>query len=325
VEDWDGFKNDITKLVTEHAINLVLPTCEEVFHLARLWNEEILSARLYAPPMRCLSQAHNKFDFIQQAARFGLPTPNTRLLLSPADICDDDCNRVLKPVWSRFGETVLLQPSLTQLRKIQPSKSMPWISQEFLAGREICATVLCEKGHVLGLSAYHPLYKAGKGAGIYFDPVDGNTVAGFVETYAKKTNWSGQISFDFMQTDDGHVLPLECNPRSTSGLHFFRDPKSFTQALLMGKGMMEVSNNSAQAIKLAMLSYGLSQSILQRDLGVFVRDYRRSNSALSWADDARPNHFQLIPIVEFAVRAIRHRCSLLAATTRDIQWDGPQT
>ncbi|MEP3277237.1 MAG: hypothetical protein ABJN26_16575 [Stappiaceae bacterium] len=323
VTDSDQFAVDISNLVDIHAIDLVVPTCEEIFHLAMLWAKVKMGAKLYAPPLKKLAQAHNKFEFIQQASKFGLQTPDTRLLLSPEDIGEEDCNRVLKPVWSRFASKVLLRPRYEQLRKIQPSMSIPWVSQERIEGREICALAFCNQGAVLGQSAYQPLYRAGQGAGIFFEPFECGAVADFVATYVRRTNWTGQISFDFMQEEQGDILPLECNPRSTSGVHFFLDSHSFAVALLDGKGPMEVSIKRPQAIKFAMLSYGILQAVRAGHIGAFIQDYQRSVSALSWAGDAKPAISQFIPIGEIVMRAVRHRCSLTDATTRDIQWDGP--
>jgi hypothetical protein len=42
-----------------------------------------------------------------------------------------------------------------------------------------------------------------------------------VDAFARATNWTGFLSFDFVVDAAGVPWGIECNPRTTSGLHFF--------------------------------------------------------------------------------------------------------
>jgi hypothetical protein len=323
VEDWERFCFDIVQLINDNSITHVIPTCEEVFHLARLWKDLKPTASLFAPKVSTLLNAHNKLSFIQRAADLGLEVPDTRLLLSPDDIQKSDHTRVLKPIWSRFAEKVFIQPNSSDLQKIKPSAAAPWISQEFLEGEEICAFAFAKDGNTLGISAYHPLYRAGKGAAIYFKPVATEIVAPFVQTYIEGENWTGQISFDLIRMKDGKILPLECNPRSTSGIHFFRDPTSFCSTFLCNEqDGPEADLSISQSVPLAMLSYGLVEAIRRRKFRHWISDLQNSRSAMKWPNDAIPIWRQFLTIMEFTLRSLHNRTSLLEATTSDIRWDG---
>ena len=60
------------------------------------------------------------------------------------------------------------------------------------------------------------------GATTVFQCEQVKSIETWVSAFVKKLNFSGQIAFDFIQTKDGEVYPIECNPRLTSGIHLFR-------------------------------------------------------------------------------------------------------
>ena len=97
------YASAIGKAVTAHRIDAVIPTCEEVFHLARIWSETAIAAHLFAPDLAMLRDAHNKFSFIGLASSLGLDVPRTLLLQSKSDIAElaaPSNQLVFKPVWS---------------------------------------------------------------------------------------------------------------------------------------------------------------------------------------------------------------------------------
>src|SRR5690606_11193810 len=90
------------------------------------------------------------------------------------------------------------------------------------------------------------------GAAIAFEQVQDPGIEDFVTRYIAATGWSGQISFDLMRLANGQVLPLECNPRATSGLHFFDEGPRFAAALA-GKGpLLRASPQSPMGSRLAV-------------------------------------------------------------------------
>lgn len=121
---------------------------------------------------------------------------------------------------------------------------------------------------------------------------------------------------------DGTVLPLECNPRATSGLHFFRNPDAFSAAIFSGKSVAP-NVKQAQAVKLAMWVYGLPGAIISGRLGHFQQTIQIAQDPLDWPGDPRPIKSQFAALRAIAKIAIRDRVSLQAASTRDIEWNGP--
>ncbi|MGX5842567.1 hypothetical protein ACWGTI_17770 [Mesorhizobium sp. ArgA1] len=322
----DDYCKAMEALVRAEGIELVIPTCEEVFYLGQLWRDRAMPARLFAPDMAMLSRVHDKHAFIRLAQSLGLDAPETTLLQSDADLAgvgERSRELVFKPVWSRFARHVLLRPSPGELDAVRPSPAAPWVAQRFIAGDEISAYAVALDGKLKALAPYRSLYRAGEGAGICFEPVEDAAARRFVETFVAGTSWTGQISFDLMREKDGTVLPLECNPRAVSGLHFFRDPQRFADAVLDDGAEVKPDVTAPQTVRLAMWIYGLPAALRSGGLGRFRQTMREADELLDWPGDLAPHKAQWRALAEIAGTALRQRISMQAASTRDIEWNGP--
>ncbi len=321
----DDFASVLRDLIRREGIELVLPTCEEEFYLAQLWQQDAPPARLFAPPLPLLAEVHDKHRFIDACARLGLEVPWTRLVTTAGELAalwPLAGDLVFKPVWSRFASEVLIRPKAKALARITPTEAAPWVAQEHLAGQEISTYAVAVEGRLVALAAYRGLYRAGKGAAVAFTPLRDDAVRSFVARFVQGTGWTGQISFDLMRLPDGRVLPLECNPRATSGLHFFRSPGVFSAAILKGA---EVSPDVTrpQGVRLALWLYGLPAAIRAGQIGPFRRALRQVQEVLDCPDDPGPKQAQWAALRAIAARALRERISLQQASTRDIEWNGP--
>ena len=314
-----GYRTAVAGAIADHRIALVVPTCEEVFHLARAWAGGRMEAALFAPDLDRLRRAHHKYDFIRWAADLGLPVPQTELLEGPDDVAKvaaQSREMVFKPVWSRFATQTLIRP---ERLSIAPTKAAPWVAQAFLPGEEVCAYAIAHQGRMVGMAAYRPVYRAGQGAGIAFQRDDDPGIADYLTRLVAGTGWHGQIALDLIRGADGVIRAIECNPRATSGLHFFRAPQAFADAVIAGSNVVpDVSG--LQAVKLALALYGPWQAP-----GRVWRDLRQAADVMHWPGDPAPRWRQPLAIAETVGIALRHGLSLTAATTRDIAWDGDQS
>ncbi len=319
-----AYARAVEAVVTTHGCDLVIPTCEEIFFLAAARDFHGAAIPLFAPPLVTLAQVHNKREFALVARGFGADPPSTRLLETPEDLAPlaRDCgDLVFKPVWSRFAERVLIRPIREQLASITPSQADPWVAQTYLPGEELCCWAMASEGRLLALQAYRPLYRAGQGASLAFEPVDNETIRAFVDRFVTSLGWTGQISFDFRHDAAGNLSVIECNPRATSGLHYFGNGDRLDLALFDGRASMPTTTG-AMTLPLAMLVYGLPFAGRQRAFGKWWRDFRTMSDLSRGSSDRSMLSAQFLALAEIAAVALRLRIGLKAAATADIEWNG---
>ena len=310
----------LIRLLDREKVDLVIPTCEEVLHLAKVWQEHRPKVPVFAPSLEVLRQVHNKFDFITLCAELGVRVPETRLLRTADDLVatQSDAGRlVYKPVWSRFGGSVLIRPHPRALSRIRPTPEAPWVAQAFVQGEEVSVFAVAVGGRLTALAAYCAVIRAGHGAAIAFEAVDAGPVRPIADALIQNLDWTGQISLDVILRPDGQALPIECNPRATSGLHFFRNSAAVAGAYLGGSEVLP-DVTSPQGVPLALWAYGMRPG----SLGAFNQARRRVESVFDWPDDRVGLWPQLRSLAEFSAIGLRHGIGLQHATTIDIEWDG---
>ncbi|WP_299288935.1 ATP-grasp domain-containing protein [uncultured Tateyamaria sp.] len=319
----EACRDALLSAIRREGVEAIVPTCEEVFHLALIRQD--LPIPVIAPSAEMLGIVHNKHSFITYARQLGLTVPNTRLLCAQEDVVQVGAQSrqlVLKPVWSRFANEVLIRPTAKDLRAVVPTPQDPWVAQDYVAGTELSVYAVAKQGRLVALSAYTSLYRAGKGAGVCFEPVAEPRVRDWVETFVNASTWDGQVSFDMILTPEDEVMPLECNPRATSGVHFFQDAQAFSRAF-WGEGEVWPDIEGILGSRLAMGVYGLPQAIKAGRLGRFFRTLAATTDILDWPDDPEPRRAQIATLMTILRLAMRQRISPQQAATYDIEWNGP--
>ena len=323
VDGLDAYAAAWRRLTETHRPAMIVPTCEDVIHLAAARDVAGVDMPLFAPPLGALIAAHDKWSFSRSSLGLGADPPRTtRLSNREAVEALGDCrDLVLKPVWSRFGSRTLMAPDAQALRGLVPSEEDPWIAQEAMTGEETCATAVAQGGRVHAMKAYRPTWRAGLGAGIAFEPVEDDDLAAFVAGFCLRTGWTGQVSFDFRRDAGGRHRVIECNPRPTSGLHFFGPEDDLPGAYLHGRGA-SASRRRGMTLRLAMVTYGLRQAVGQGDVARWARDLRAMEDIARWPGEGSGIPSQLRAFVEMTAKALVSRRGLRAASTEDIEWNG---
>jgi predicted ATP-grasp superfamily ATP-dependent carboligase len=80
------FIRALIKIICQNKIDLLTPTCEEAFHVARGHAELSECCTVFVEPLVRLRPLHNKWMFIQLAAELGLPVPKTSLIERADDL-----------------------------------------------------------------------------------------------------------------------------------------------------------------------------------------------------------------------------------------------
>ncbi|HTA39116.1 MAG TPA: hypothetical protein VK760_08580, partial [Candidatus Acidoferrales bacterium] len=159
--------------VVRDGIELLLPTCEEVFYLSHGMARLPASCRVFTSEFALLRTLHHKGHFARLTEGWTVAAPETRLLETVADVealAGEAQAWVFKPAYSRFAAATLVAPNAAQLGKIRPTALEPWVAQRFVRGREHCSFSVFIDGRPTITASYHPRYRAGRGSGILFEP-----------------------------------------------------------------------------------------------------------------------------------------------------------
>lgn len=314
----EKFKQKLIDIIQDHKIELLLPTCEEIFFISRYHQELSQYCQVFFDPLSKLACLHNKFSIMEQAQDCHINLPKTLLLKTNRDKEKLDSRPiVLKPVFSRFASNVVIKPSTEKLKSI--NITTPYVAQTFIEGQEICVYALANKGELLNFCAYHPNYTAGRGAGIYFEPATSKHLERFLASFIKKMQFTGQISFDMIENEQGLFL-LECNPRATSGLHLMADHIDWQKVFHGQKQKINLSSQP-KMLKFAMVSYGL-KVFFSKQRKQFIKDYKRAQDVINSEHDGWMHIKSLLSIANIIYRAIRYQKNFKDAATDDIEWNG---
>jgi len=304
---------------------MVIPTCEEVFFLSRIRLLLPASCNVFAAGFEQLRELHSKWRFLELAQGCGAIVPTSARVDSLEAARDWAANRaaVLKPEYSRFGVHVRLYPEGIPITAAALPALGPWVVQEFQAGRELCSYSVAVAGALRAHVAYEPRYRLGNSSSYYFEEAPNPIIQAFVSKLVSKIGFTGQISFDWIQSGSGQVSVLECNPRAISGVHLFSESDALPSAMQEQRGaVLCPTSKTPRMLAPVMLSAGLSLAMRTGSLARWAYDWRRAKDVLSVPGDRRPVLGAARDIASFAAIAARRRSSMREASTRDIEWDG---
>jgi hypothetical protein len=320
-----AFATELRRYIESERIDLVLPTCEEVFYLSRIRERLPIECTVFAAPFDLLRELHSKLRFLELAADCGVHTPASARVetLAGAREWAGAKGVVLKPEFSRFGVHVRLYPQGIPADATPLPPLGPWVAQEFCTGRELCSYSIAVNGTLRAHVAYEPAYRLSRSSSFYFDPVSVPAIRQFVQAFVRKVAFTGQISFDWIVSAEGRISVLECNPRAISGLHLFT-PTDALPSAIAGHDIdcVEPRHPPPRMIAAVMGSAGFVQAVRRGNVARWRHDFRRAHDVLSQPGDRAPLLGGLSDMNAFALSALRQRTSIREAATRDIEWDG---
>jgi hypothetical protein len=131
------------------------------------------------------------------------------------------------------------------------------------------------------------------------------------------------MAFDFIETPNGQVFALECNPRATSGLHLLTSNPGFVEAFLNPEAKCVFATpGTSRMLGTAMLAYGLPTSLRQGRFGAWLWTFLHSDDVLLDFKDLLPFLLQARSILRYLQLGRKQGLSALEASTFDIEWNG---
>ena len=324
-QEKDAFLAALKKIITENKIDLLIPTCEEVFYLAM--GLEQLPCIVFVEPIKKLNSIHNKWAFIINAVEQELSVPETMLINNTYDMLHAYAHwkeLVFKPVYSRFAARTLILPSLNQASStLNFNDNSAWVAQSYIEGKEFCTYSVVHNGHITAHTTYPSIFTAGQGATIVFQHIDHPVIYDWINRFVKRNRFTGQIAFDFVETPDGQISALECNPRATSGVHLLASHPQFAEAFLNPHlDCITPNNNHSYMLSTAMLIYGLTAALKKKQFSNWLKTFSTSSDVILDFKDLLPFLLQFRSIFSYLRIARKQGISALEASTFDIEWNG---
>jgi hypothetical protein len=320
-----AFARSLAEIINRERIDLVLPTCEETFYLSRIRHRLPALCNVFAAPFDLLGQLHSKWRFVGLAREAGLPVPDSIRIseLEQARHWAGQRPIILKPEFSRFGVHVrIYRQGMPECPAPLPQQGR-WVAQLFEAGREICSYSIVVRGRLQAHVAYAPTYRLHGSSSYYFEPIRVDAIESHVERFVARIGFTGQISFDWIERAADDFVALECNPRAISGLHLFGVAQPLPAAIGANE-TVRISGDSATPRMLApvMITAGLQNALRTGTARKWQHDWARATDVLSAPGDVRPTLGAIQDILAFARLSLQYGCTVRAAATRDIEWDG---
>jgi len=320
-----AFIGGLSGAIRRHAIDLVVPTCEEVFYLSRYRQALPASCRVLADDFDKLRVLHSKWEFLQQAASCGGLAPASGLVHSIGQAREwaNGAPVVLKPEFSRFGVHVRLYPEGIPAGAAALPDMGRWVVQHYRHGQELCSYHVADRGRLVAHAVYLPKYRLNRSSSFYFVHHYSRRIADFAARFVAQQRFTGQISFDWIDAGNDSPAVIECNPRAISGVHLFAAADPLPAALAGTAARLETpSTQRARMIGPVMASAGLVQALAQGRVEQWRRDFQAADDVIGVTGDRAPLAGATLDMGSYLLMSLRQRCTLREAATRDIEWDG---
>ena len=209
--DPDGYLDDLLRIVERDRVSLVVPVSEETPHVARLQGR--CAARVLCSEHGTVLELHDKLRFAALCERIGVAVPPSVRAHASDALCRAG-DWVQKPRLSCSGTGVRFGLA-GQQAALQPGT----LVQRRIRGEALCTFAMAIEGRVVVQSGYRDLLASGS-VSVRFEAVDlPPPVSELVRRIVAATAFTGMIAFDVLHDAQRGWMPIECNPRATSGIH----------------------------------------------------------------------------------------------------------
>ena len=238
-KDPEGYCQKLLEIVKRENIDVYIPVCSPVASYYDSLAKKVLSphCEVIHFDAEMTKILDDKFAFCQKAHSLGLSAPKVFRITNPQQILDfdfeaDGSKYLLKSIpydsVRRLDMTKLPFEGMEEyVQKLPISEAKPWVMQEFIRGQEYCSHSTVRKGII----RLHCCSKSSPFQ-VNYEQVDNPAIYEWVKKFVRELNLTGQVSFDFIQTEDGTVYPIECNPRIHSAITMFYNHPGVAEAYL---------------------------------------------------------------------------------------------
>jgi hypothetical protein len=240
--DSPAYAAELLRIVNVEHVNVYVPVCSPLGSYYDALAKPLLEP--HCEVLHCdaetVAALDDKHRFVEMAAKLGLSVPDSHRVTAPEQVTEvletaaeppyilksipyDPVNRLdLTPL---PRATPAATTAFARTKPINPAT--PWIVQQYVRGEEYCVHTTVREGAVqvyacCPSSAFQLNYAM----------TDLPEIRAWVRGFVEPLRLTGQISFDFIRTGDGRVLPIECNPRTHSAITMFDEYPALARAYL---------------------------------------------------------------------------------------------
>jgi hypothetical protein len=235
-----GYAAALREIVHVELVDLYVPVCSPVASWYDALAADQLGCEVLHLEPEMVAALDDKHAFTELAASLGLSVPDTHRITSPSQVEEFDFAGATTPyVLKSIAYDPVNRLDLTQLplgsaaataafASSKPiSEANPWILQEYVTGQEWCTHSTAREGRVqvyccCPSSAFQ----------INYEMVDKPAIDAWVHRFIGALGLTGQVSFDFLESADGQVYAIECNPRTHSAITLFGGDRELAAAYL---------------------------------------------------------------------------------------------
>jgi hypothetical protein len=322
----EAFVDELERIITEEEIDVLVPAFEEAFFISTQRERLSKGARIFVAEFPALARLHDKASFESLVRKLGLPIPETVVATSDEELADAIGRfdqYFARAVFSRGGVALLTNTGpLAGARDpadVHPTPAEPWVVQPFVEGDTVCSYSTVHDGVV----SSHLLYRIPRqwhhSTGIQFESTDALESLRLIEPIVAELNYTGQISFDFLEAPDGLSF-VECNPRATDGL-LLLDSEQLARGLLdPDADTFVLPPGETKQLELALIGDAFSDHL--KRVPQTIRDLARFKDAGDGWHDPLPTLYSAFSLIHFAGVSHREHEVLQNAMDEDMSWDG---
>ena len=211
------FAYSLLDIIRKEAISLLIPTCEELYTVLRYETLLRPHVEIFAPSFKNSLAVLSPFRFYEWMKTIKLPTlPIFRFTSIPSimsDIQKNGDNRVYSPEWLSYP--IIQQKEKTPSIICTPQN--PWIGWDETHTKQWKSYSWIKQGTVL----FHVIYDHPEND----IPQSEKQIKDWIESFAKQTSYTGQLSSTFVEYND-QIVVHSCTPELTSGIYWLKCRKN---------------------------------------------------------------------------------------------------
>jgi predicted ATP-grasp superfamily ATP-dependent carboligase len=216
----EAYEEALLALIIEEQVDLVVPVSEEAHYVLAIRNRLPPHATLFGPDVNLYRSLANKAAFIDAASQKSLTVPPSAPANSPlAAALAEASDYVTKPINGCSGMDVEFHRAGDAVINLSGNV----LVQQAIVGEVVSSLSMVKSGELQATTVYSGSVFAGTVA-ICFQRLDDDIAAKvnrWIEQFTNGLNYTGFVAFDFIVDASGVPQAIECNPRLTSGIHFF--------------------------------------------------------------------------------------------------------